>query len=1025
MPAKKSTARNTRSAPRKGSAQKTNNTGEQRQDTVREVAGVAVICIGLLSSYFALTSNATGFAGVIRAIMLGLAGRLCFALPVIICWAGIIIAFSGKQRKVSPGRISLIAAMFLIVFGVVELFFVEGILSGLRQHTFMNFIVSAFRAQTGAGVLGAITAWPLYRGLGLQFPGSMIVYIALAVIDLILLRKISLAHIRDRAASGLANVQQHMEVKREERAERREARIERREAERVIRQQQLVIPKAGPSAEPRVKKPDPQTEEAFSSKQTESGSRREPVSRKVEKIDPPMTGRDPYSSAERIKDEEPAPFRSLKTVTGSAGSAKEELPADNIPPFDPDDDLFDGRAEAPFPEAFSGTRGRKNMPAANKTPVSFLDKNSFSEQTPVSSNLEDNAEDAIEEDEDFILPSPDDGGFPEPAPVADEEGEYVPGSRLIEKEHVYKKQPAQPLSSYSEEKEMRAPIHTDMLLKEDEEAAGEPAEEPKRESLFGDRVRRANSAYDAQKAAQNAGEKQTTVSSPFGRGLASGPENVPFSQNAIFGVQKGPAPLEPEPPQYNYPPVDLLAQAKPSKVRNQESLDLEKGKKLVEVLLSFGISTKLTGVSHGPTVTRFELAPAPGIKVSRITSLVDDIALGLAAKSVRIEAPIPGKPAVGVEVPNDEIETVPLRDVLESTEAQKHPSRIAAAIGRDNAGRSVICDLAKMPHILIAGATGAGKSVCINCIICSILYRATPEEVRLIMIDPKMVELSIYNEIPHLLVPVVTDPKKAAGALEWVVNEMTQRYRKFAASGSKDIKGYNLRRPEGEPAMPQIVVIIDELADLMMVAPGDVEDAICRIAQLARAAGIHLVIATQRPSVNVITGVIKANIPSRIAFTVASQVDSRTILDIGGAEKLLGRGDMLYAPSGTNKPQRVQGAWISENEVQAIVQYIRDRHEADYNEDLTEHLEKADMSDAEKEEAEEQHDDLLPQAIEFVVDAGQASISMLQRKMRIGYARAGRLIDEMTRRGFISEADGAKPREVLITRDQFRAMFKE
>ena len=334
----------------------------------------------------------------------------------------------------------------------------------------------------------------------------------------------------------------------------------------------------------------------------------------------------------------------------------------------------------------------------------------------------------------------------------------------------------------------------------------------------------------------------------------------------------------------------------------------------------------------------------------------------------------------------------------------------------------MLCDIAKMPHILIAGATGSGKSVCINCVICSILYRATPEEVKMVMIDPKMVELSAYNGIPHLLAPVVTDPKKAASALEWVVTEMTARYKKFAALGVRDLKAFNARRPVEEPPMPQIVVIIDELADLMMLTPTEVEDAICRIAQLARACGIHLVIATQRPSVDVITGLIKANIPSRIAFTVASFTDSRTILDTGGAEKLLMKGDMLYAPSGANKPQRVQGAWVDDNEVHEIVSYITARHDESYSEDLQEHMERSTMSDAEKEDADEQKDELLEQAIEFAVEAGQCSISMLQRKLRIGYARAGRMIDEMTRRGIVSEQDGAKPRDTLITREQYRNM---
>ena len=479
--------------------------------------------------------------------------------------------------------------------------------------------------------------------------------------------------------------------------------------------------------------------------------------------------------------------------------------------------------------------------------------------------------------------------------------------------------------------------------------------------------------------------------------------------------------------EYNYPPLDLLAVPKPSVVGHNRARDQEKAQKLEETLHEFNINATLTDIAHGPTVTRFELAPAPGVKVSRITALSDDIALRLAAMSVRIEAPIPGKAAVGVEIPNDELETVPLREVLESPEARKAPSRLAAAIGKDNAGRYVIGDIAKMPHVLIAGATGSGKSVCINCIICSILYRATPDEVRLIMIDPKVVELSIYNGIPHLLVPVVTDPKKASGALQWAVAEMSDRYKKFATKEVRDIKGYNKKCAlTGEKMMPQIVIIIDELADLMMVCPGEVEDSICRLAQLARAAGIHLVIATQRPSVNVITGVIKANIPARIAFTVSSFVDSRTILDVGGAEKLLGRGDMLFAPAGSNKMQRVQGAWVSDDEIHSIVEYIKNRHQAEYSADLNDFMESREVDTTEEPDedpAEKESDKLLPQALEIAFNAGQVSISMLQRKLAIGYARAGRLVDELANRGVVSQAEGAKPRTVIMTRDEYNALY--
>ena len=493
-----------------------------------------------------------------------------------------------------------------------------------------------------------------------------------------------------------------------------------------------------------------------------------------------------------------------------------------------------------------------------------------------------------------------------------------------------------------------------------------------------------------------------------------------------MGKLKRPPKIEPEAEEesYNYPPIDLL-EAGESVTENHRDSDMQKAELLEETLKQFGITTRLTGIAHGPAVTRFELQPAPGVKVSRITSLSDDIAMHLAAMSVRIEAPIPGKAAVGVEIPNEKVEMVRLRDVLESSEARKSASKIAVGLGKDNSGRYIVADIAKMPHVLIAGQTGSGKSVCINSIITSILFRATPEEVRLILIDPKVVELSIYNDIPHLVCPVVTDCKKAASALDWAVAEMSNRYKRFAERGVRDIKGYNKALKDGEKIMPQMVIVIDELADLMMVAPGEVEDSICRLAQLARAAGMHLVIATQRPSVNVITGVIKANIPTRIAFSVASQVDSRTMIDHGGAEKLLGNGDMLFVPSGINKPMRVQGAWVSDEEVHAITSYIKERSETSYDEDMIEKMDNAARSDAEKEDVSAEYDPRLPEAVEIVVEAGQASVSMLQRRMRVGYARAGRLIDEMEQRGIVSEADGAKPRTVLITREQMNDLFEE
>lgn len=472
---------------------------------------------------------------------------------------------------------------------------------------------------------------------------------------------------------------------------------------------------------------------------------------------------------------------------------------------------------------------------------------------------------------------------------------------------------------------------------------------------------------------------------------------------------------------YEFPPVELLKSGSGHKKIGFKKELREMAYKLEETLDSFGVKARVINICRGPTITRFELTPAAGVKVSRIVSLADDLALNLAVPMVRIEAPIPGKAAIGIEVPNAEVDPVYLRDIIESKEFKNHPSNLAFAIGKDIAGKIIIADIAKMPHLLIAGATGSGKSVCINALIMSILYKARPEQVKMLLIDPKVVELGIYNGIPHLLIPVVTDPRKAAGALQWAVQEMINRYNLFAEKGVRDINGYNtVLKEEGNQALlPQIVIIIDELADLMMVAPNDVEDAICRLAQMARAAGMHLVIATQRPSVDVITGVIKANIPSRISFAVSSQVDSRTILDMAGAEKLLGRGDMLYYPIGEHKPIRLQGALVSDKEVEAVVEFIKTQVKVEYDQDIIEKIEQ-DKEAVNPDPGD--NDVLLPQAIELVVELGQASISILQRKFKIGYARAARLIDQMEARGIVGGFEGSKPRKVLITKQQWEEM---
>ena len=491
-----------------------------------------------------------------------------------------------------------------------------------------------------------------------------------------------------------------------------------------------------------------------------------------------------------------------------------------------------------------------------------------------------------------------------------------------------------------------------------------------------------------------------------------------------------------QPKEYVFPPLSLLKHGKKSGGDSDTHLR-QTAMKLQQTLQNFNVNVTVTNVSCGPSVTRYELQPEQGVKVSKIVGLADDIKLNLAAADIRIEAPIPGKAAVGIEVPNKENTAVMLRDLLETDEFQKHESKIAFAAGRDIAGKVVVADIMKMPHVLIAGATGSGKSVCINTLILSILYKADPKDVKLIMIDPKVVELSVYNGIPHLMIPVVTDPKKAAGALNWAVAEMMKRYDLFAQYNVRDLKGYNAKvetieaiEEEGKPEkLPQIVIIVDELADLMMVAPGEVEESICRLAQLARAAGIHLVLATQRPSVNVITGLIKANMPSRIAFSVSSGVDSRTIIDMNGAEKLLGKGDMLFYPAGYQKPARVQGAFVSDKEVQAVVDFlVKNSESVQYNEEITNHVNSTSVAAggaASGNSGADDRDAYFVDAGKFIIEKDKASIGMLQRVFKIGFNRAARIMDQLAEAGVVGEEEGTKPRKVLMSMEQFEQYIEE
>ena len=891
---KKAAAKKTSS---RQAAKNTKKPSKPDHGIAREVLGVLLLCLGALVAYFLLVSPVRGMGRDIVTISKGLAGGVSFAVPILLWWVGIVVAFTGSETVLHPGRVFLITLMALLLLTLIHVFSADQIMLSARLYDYQTFLDRSYTYQTGgAGLLGALICWPLYRSLGVV--GAVMVILSLIVVDLILLRKISLRKVGEATRRKAEEFQEQTKQRWEERSE------QRRQAQ--LNMQSMRIPSVS------------------------------------EDVPAPTARRKGGMRVVRVTDETLSMDPKINPLPENSDDFGEDLP----------DFLADRR---------------KKRKAAEKIHIA------------------------------------------EPKPLPDIEAAPMPEGSEIAEDRPGPRKPRPASDDWIDER----------LLAGRTDGEAETPQDEDEEDVFIDPIIDIQPLEEEAEIPQPEKPKPPVRTAKRAKAVkqpSAGTNGVSVDVGTLLKAHK--APQETSPTEYTFPSINLLARSKPTQVHNQEESDLEKGKKLIDTLASFGISARLTGIAHGPTVTRFEIAPTTGTKVSRITSLADDIALNLAAISVRIEAPIPGKAAVGVEVPNEHPETVPLREVLESDACVRNASRLAVALGKDNAGKPVICDLARMPHILIAGQTGSGKSVCINCIITSILYRATPEEVRMIMIDPKMVELSMYNGIPHLEVPVVTDPRKAAQALEWAVTEMARRYRKFADLKVHDLKGYNQKRPDDEPAMPQMVIIIDELADLMLVSPKEVEDAINRLAALARAAGIHLVIATQRPSVNVITGVIKANIPSRIAFTVASQVDSRTILDSAGAEKLLGSGDMLYYPSGKGKT-RVQGAWVSDEEVRAVVDSISVEGENVYNEDAQEHIENANLSDQEKQDRAEDGDPLLAQAIELVIQAGQASVSMLQRRLRVGHSRAGRLIDEMEIRGIVGPDEGSKSRKVLMTREEY------
>lgn len=984
----------------------------------RGACGIMLLCLGVLMLVCLFLPSDAKMLKFFLEFVQGLAGSMCLIVPVIVMWAGVLLGFSSKMR-VKVRTIACISGIILCLLTFLQLFQIESIYNTLvaraEKANYWSFLKLSWENSSimrrGGGLLGSLLAWPLWRGFDIW--GAALLLVFCLVTLALLLTNTSLYRIGEYFAEAFGEIKTDYSTKREERLQQRYAEEEAQEKE--------------------MEKQRKQETKAREAAQARANKARAKAEANIPNVIPYEEQQDdyyvePYEDDRGLATPETAQYDPYRTVHQTDQQINYQ--------DDFYEDYHDDYQEVYYEES-SGRRanrqsGERRFGVQEAQPVVSSRKSNRAQRsmyiepdyrTYNSVEVEDHGFYEVEENESWtpiLVHSDQNAKAKDPAPQSGSRRR----ARSFGESFDMHTAPVTPISEVQEDADP-APYSEGFIEQADEtveisypeaiadRAAAIVTEETQPTQPVAPIARTPSPVRPRVTKPENEDAAQ-----PTNRRLDDTPLVIPKKEttSSLFNTVEN----------YRYPPMDLLKLSKKNANLNSKLLDEQNAQKLLSTLASFGIQAKVINVTHGPAITRYELQPAPGVKVSRIVNLVDDIALNMASDGVRIEAPIPGKPAVGIEIPNETISMVTLRDVLESSDASKHDSTLACALGKDISGRNVIADLAKMPHVLIAGATGSGKSVCINTLINSIVFRSSPEEVRLILIDPKVVELSVYNGIPHLLIPVVTDPKKASGALTWAVMEMEHRYKRFAGAGVRDIRGYNARLKDGETAMPKIVVIIDELADLMMVAPGEVEESICRLAQLARAAGIHLVIATQRPSVNVITGVIKANIPSRIAFAVSSQIDSRTILDGAGAEKLLGKGDMLYAPQGTNKPIRVQGCFVTDEEVEQIVEYIKVTGDVQYDEDMLEHINNTQNEEvqAQQPSSDEVVDELLQQAIEIAVESGQASISMLQRRLRVGYARAGRLVDEMCKRGIVSQAEGAKPREVLITKEEFRQMFE-
>ena len=935
-----------------------------------------IVLIGVFALTILLFLCNFGVIGVIgdsvSRVMFGIFGITAYVVPVL---AFVAIAFGISNQGTVTAIMKLTAGIVLFVLiGVVAALIGQGDLMALEEYSFEKIYESSAQGKTGGGIIAGSLAWIMHRFIGMV--GTVLFILVLAIICMVVITEKSFVtkvkssgrYVYETARSDAQVRKERTQVRRAEAQSRREeAQLRRRERE----QQRL-----------------------------EEQERQE--AEKILRMDKKVTGvmmdtsLKTDTSSRKIRDD-------MHEIT-LENSDQETVEVHNVTPMGGDDFDFDNirittmhQQQLQEMDGFEGEN-----PTGNTQPEPESEREeafAFAEYTEYEEEMPDDIEE-----------------YRDVTPVASQQ--------IISRQS----------DVYSDMKEMsfgssNRPARTQngdrsFEVKKPADFSAYTAEAETDEGAV------AGTAEDFKELTSVRRERPKATPAPKPETAAAA---TAVGQQLAKQERENKVPAKAERP-YQFPPVSLLHKSSNAFGKDNTAELKETAKHLQETLQTFGVKVTITDISQGPTVTRYELQPEQGVRVSKILSLQDDIKLNLAATDIRIEAPILGKSAVGIEVPNKETSAVGFRDLVESREFRDFPSNIAFAVGKDISGKVIVTDIAKMPHMLIAGATGSGKSVCINTLIMSILYKANPSDAKLILVDPKVVELSVYNGIPHLLIPVVTDPKKASAALQWAVAEMTDRYKKFADYNVRDLKGFNKkmeeRRQKGEAdvpeKMPQIVIIVDELADLMMVAPGEVEEAICRLAQLARACGIHLIIATQRPSVDVITGLIKANMPSRVAFAVSSGVDSRTILDMNGAEKLLGKGDMLFYPQGYSKPARMQGAFISDDEVSDVVDFLKNQSIGNvYSADIEEKLKSMGSASGSAAGGGTEYDSYFVEAGKFIIDKDKASIGMLQRVFKIGFNRAARIMDQLAEVGVVGEEEGTKPRKVLMTMSEFEQLVEE